>query len=122
MTIDSNILIGYLNKDETLRRVVDRWKVSGKPLIISTISIAEVLSFESLTARDVLKTEAFLQEHFFSVKVDDLIAREAGRLRRIFGLKLPDAIVAATALTQQMPLVTRDEDFIRVSELDLIFP
>lgn len=41
---------------------------------------------------------------------------EAIRLRKTYRLKIPDAIVAATALTQQLPLLTADTDFERIKD------
>lgn len=122
MTIDSNILIAYFNADRELRTVLNKWKATSQPLLVSTISIAEVLSFTNLTTHDIKRIEVFLEQHFLNVHVDSVIAREAGRIRRRYGLKLPDAIIAATALVTRTPLVTRDDDFAKVNELELIVP
>ena len=35
-------------------------------------------------------------------------------------MKLPDAIIAATAIKYNLPLVTSDSDFKKVSNLDLV--
>jgi predicted nucleic acid-binding protein len=122
VTIDSNILIGYLNDDRALRSFMNVWKATGQPFFLSTVSIAEVLSFTTLSEDDIERTEAFLARHFLSIDVTSVVAREAGRIRRQYGLKLPDAIIAATALVTNTPLASRDEDFRRISELELIVP
>jgi predicted nucleic acid-binding protein len=41
-------------------------------------------------------------------------------LRKNYTLRLPDAIVAASALSFEVPLVTADKVFSKVKELDLI--
>ena len=40
-------------------------------------------------------------------------------LRRKYGTKLPDSIVAATAIECELPLVTADKGFKKIEELDL---
>ncbi len=46
---------------------------------------------------------------FREVPVDRAIAERAGRLRRESGLRLPDALIAATALERSLRLATRNE-------------
>jgi predicted nucleic acid-binding protein len=49
---------------------------------------------------------------FKEVAVDRAIAERAGRVVREFGLRLPDAIIAATALEHHLQLATRNrKDF-----------
>jgi hypothetical protein len=43
------------------------------------------------------------------IPVDRDLAEEAGRLRRTTRIALPDAVVAATALSLRVPLVTRNK-------------
>ncbi|MBK9237012.1 MAG: PIN domain-containing protein [Rhodoferax sp.] len=55
------------------------------------------------------------------VSVNAAVADEAARIRRETGLKLPDALIAATALLQAAKLVTANaRDFGRVPGLELI--
>lgn len=43
------------------------------------------------------------------------------QLKQKYKIKLPDAIIAATAIVKQLPFVTADADFKVIKELDLIF-
>ena len=53
----------------------------------------------------------------------DTIADRAINLRRTCGMKLPDAVIAATALTHECTLVTRNEsDFSGVCALEVVNP
>jgi len=55
------------------------------------------------------------------VAVNAVVADEGARIRRETGLKLPDALIAATALLQNSSLVAANaKDFRRVPGLTLI--
>lgn len=41
-------------------------------------------------------------------------------LKQQYKIKLPDALIAATALHQQIPLLTSDKGFMRIKELNLV--
>ncbi|HTW41624.1 MAG TPA: PIN domain-containing protein [Solirubrobacteraceae bacterium] len=57
------------------------------------------------------------------IEVDRNIARRAGRIQRDAGLKIADALIAATALERQLPLMTRNRrHFQRVSGLTVHEP
>ncbi len=52
--------------------------------------------------------------------VNPAIARRAGRIKRESGLKIADALIAATALEHQLPLMTRNlRHFERVAGLTM---
>ena len=60
---------------------------------------------------------------FRELPVDRDVAERAGRIRRESGLRLPDALVAATAVVHGLTLVTRNRrDFDRVRGLRLRAP
>ena len=48
------------------------------------------------------------------------ITQEAITVRREYGLKLPDAIIAACAKVYDLPLITADIGFSKIKELDII--
>jgi predicted nucleic acid-binding protein len=41
-------------------------------------------------------------------------------LKQQYSIKLPDALIAATALHENIPLLTFDKDFVRIKELNLV--
>ena len=54
------------------------------------------------------------------ISVDRAIAQRAGRVRRETGIRLPDALIAATALERKLDLASRNaRDFARVRGLRL---
>ena len=57
------------------------------------------------------------------IAVDEAIAELAGTTRRETGIATPDAIIAATALMQGIPLMTRNRrHFSRVAALRVVAP
>jgi predicted nucleic acid-binding protein len=64
-----------------------------------------------------------LLDQFDEVPVDQRVAEEAGRIRRIRSLRLPDALIAATAVVMKRSLYTRNiRDFKKVRRLTLHRP
>ena len=121
MTIDSNIVIAYLEGEQKVVDQLSDWKQSGRPLFLSTIAEAEVLGYPDYTAEERDRTAHFISDNFVQVLCDRAIAYRAGVLRGTVNIKLPDAIIAATALSTGTPLVTRNtKDFKNVPGLEII--
>ena len=59
-----------------------------------------------------------LLEAFRELGVDRSVAERAGRIRRESSIRMPDALIAATAIEQDLELVSRNtRDFSRVKNL-----
>jgi hypothetical protein len=102
---DTNILIDYLNAVPKARTELGRY--DGKA--ISIVTWVEVMVG---TPGDVESaTRAFLAT-FDVIDLDEVVADRAVRLRRAHRIKLPDAVVWASAQERAMLLVTRNiKDF-----------
>jgi predicted nucleic acid-binding protein len=121
MTLDTNIVIAYLSGEASVLKQTTIWRERGINFFLPIIAEAEVLSFSALTAEDIVRAERFLAENFISIPMDRSMARKTASIRRLYRLKLPDAPIAATALTTQTQLVTRNlKDFRRVPSLRLL--
>ena len=102
---DTNILIDYLNGIPAAKRELDRYESCS----ISMVTWMEVLGGSERRLDDT--TRAFLNR-FIAIPIGEPIAERAVRLRRERRLKLPDAIILATALETGLMLVTRNsKDF-----------
>lgn len=119
-TLDTNAIIYYLKDDPAAVRLLSDIFNSITPLYVSTITEVELFSFSSLSEDEserierILKTVAILP-------LDSRLARTAAELRRTYGLKIPDSIIAATALFTNSTLVTRNiRDFKKVPNLILV--
>lgn len=121
LVYDSSVLILFLNDalpEPSVSLLAESLQV-GQALI-SSIVRAEVLAWPGHT--DVsLAAATCLLDACQLVPVDALLANEAARIRRETGLKLPDALIAATALQESSALVTANgKDFRRVPGLVLV--
>ena len=102
---DTNILIDYLNGIPAAKKELDRYD----SCVISIITWMEVMSGGVPEHADI--TRAFLNR-FVALAIDEPIAERAVVLRRERRLKLPDAMILATALESGLTLVTRNtKDF-----------
>lgn len=83
---------------------------------VSVITEMELLSYPPLDASDSVKIRDFLAD-VQVVPLTDEIKQLAIELRRKHGLRLPDAIVTATAMHLEAPLVTNDAKLLKVPGL-----
>lgn len=121
MTIDSNIIIGYLNGDATIVQTIIRWRKAEHILFLSSIVEMEVLSASNLTDADRLIAQKFLEENFTFFPFDRTLARIAALCRARWAVKGFDAAVAATALYTHTPIVTRNvKDFRKIPDLQIV--
>lgn len=103
---DTNILIDHLNGIAKATRELER---SNDPAI-STISWIEVMA-GATTPGENAKLRGLLAG-FRQLALTDAIAERAAANRRQLRIKLPDAIILATAQTVNRQLVTRNvKDF-----------
>lgn len=87
---------------------------------ISVVTRAEVLAWPQHTAKSLQEAVAGMAS-FTQLGVDAATADEAARIRRECNLKLPDAMIAATALLHTVPVVTANaRDFERVGQLQVV--
>ncbi len=112
--MDTNILLYFLKGDKEVIEMI-----AEKELIISFITELELLSFGEL-APGSEGTIRELLDGCFIVNITPEIKTLTISIRRQSRLKLPDAIIAATAGSMKLPLVTADRQFKSVEELDVI--
>ena len=87
---------------------------------ISVVTRAEVLAWPQHTAQSLQEAIVGMAS-FAQLSVDAATADEAARIRRECHLKLPDALIAATALLHGVPVVTANaRDFERVGLLQVV--
>ena len=102
---DSNILIDSLNGVGAAIKEIERY-AEGSISFITWIEVMAGAKSES----DALIIRRFLRT-FEQIALDADIAEQAVTLRRDTKLKLPDAIILATARVNDAILITRDTAF-----------
>jgi predicted nucleic acid-binding protein len=110
--LDTNVILYILSGDETLANHLYR-----KILYASFISEIVLFGFKGLTAKEEKSKSSFLAP-FRIINGDEAIKREAIALRKEYGLKSPDCILAATAISLQLTLITADKQFRQVERLN----
>ena len=110
--LDTDVWMDHLRGHREIR-------ARGRELFVSSISRAELLSGAS--ARDHADTIRALLTIAREIPVGVDVAEIAGRVRRDHGLRLPDALIAASAPVVDAALETRNTgDFKDVSGLRLV--
>ena len=104
--VDSDVLIDYFDGIDQAGEELSRYD----GLVISRITWMEMLVGAPAKESRVIR-EDFLRQ-FSNVELDERVAREAIALRQEYRLKLPDAIIWASARLNSALLVTRNaKDF-----------
>ncbi len=99
---ETNILVDYLNGERKAATEISRYQKR----LISRITWMEILVGAKTT--DVRKAVFSFFQIFAVIEIDENISLAAVELRQQFGLKLPNAIILATARANQCLLVTRN--------------
>jgi len=111
---DTSLLINYFNGIEPARKIL-----KGQHIWISAITEIELLSFPSLKKTEIKLIKDFLNECIIS-ELTRHVREIAIEVRKKDRLKLPDAIIAATSIHLDFPLVTMDSDFKNVTNLNAV--
>ena len=102
---DTNILI-HLLKNNT--DVIDF--LTEKQVFISSVTELELYGKPNIDSKE-LSVIDMLIDSCFVVDLIQPVKQIVKQLKQRYKIKLPDAIVAATAIYMDMPLVTFDSDF-----------
>lgn len=116
-TLDTNAIIYYLKDDKKASPILEKIISQTDPIYISTITELELFGFSFLDTKEVRAINQILST-LSILPLDSHIARLAGSIRSKFGVKAPDAAIAATALFTGSTLLTRNvKDFQKIPEL-----
>ena len=111
---DTNFLI-HLNQGESF----------VEPFLDYGFAVSFITEIELLGAFSISK----IQRNQFKNLLDDClvldlnyqIKQECIAIRNKYKIKIPDAIIAATAVIYNIPLITSDKGFDKIKEIDLLF-
>jgi predicted nucleic acid-binding protein len=119
---DTNTVIYYLQKnfsDEvqaSLNIVINTYKPA-----ISVITEIELQCWKAATSNDLVILKSFVADCVV-FELDTALKSKIIDVRKTYNIKLPDSIIAATALLNELTLITNDNEFNKVMELSTISP
>jgi predicted nucleic acid-binding protein len=118
---DTNILIYFFNgslSEDIKTSISEMLKQSFN---ISVISKMEFLGFDRFTNDQKVRAAEFLA--FAEViPLEEHIVDSVIEMKQIHNIKLPDAIIAATAISDNLHLITRNVDDFKKTDVNLINP
>lgn len=107
LLLDTNAILGFLKGQQSIVALLA--KAETDRLYASVITRMELLSFHDIT----LEEETHFREFLDAISIIPLnteIENTAIQLRRVSRRKMPDAIVAASAIAVEAVLVTYDRE------------
>lgn len=110
LILDTNIVLYHLGG-----RLLK--PLAKKQYIISIITEIELLSYPSIKAEENKIIQNFVNQ-ITIVELKNSIKSETILLRKKYNLKVPDAIIAATALKLDVPLLTNDKKLLSILEIE----
>ena len=112
--LDTNAIIAVLDGHSIAKEIIN-----NNILHISFITELEALSYQKLSASDRNLIQSFLSDCIL-LELNPEIKKNTIDFRIAYKLKLPDAIIAATANYYQLPSVSADKVFSKVKEIEII--
>jgi hypothetical protein len=119
---DSNVIMGYLNQDSTQGFIDQFEQALVEGAAVSVITTIEVLGWRGHDVTSRASAESLLQ-CMGEIQLSATVVQQTIALRSKYSVKLPDAVIAATALASGLKLMTRNQtDFERIEGLVIINP
>lgn len=109
---DTNALIYLLNGNSCMIPFLQ------SKLAFSVISEMELLSFSGIIATEENNIKSLLLD-CKEISLTGEVKEKTIEIRKKYKTKLPDAIVAASAIVNNLPLITADKGFNQIEELQL---
>jgi predicted nucleic acid-binding protein len=116
--IDTNVVIDFSHGIFSEKSKDFVASILNKEPIISAITQIELLGFSIVSPQ----IESFVR-YTSIIGINDSVIENTIEIRKRCRIKLPDAIIAATALTNNLTLLTRNiADFKNVENLNVVNP
>ncbi len=109
---DTNALIYFLKGYDTMI-----------PYLNETYAISEITEIELLGIKNISKSDLLIRSNLIAdciiYPLTSEIKNIAIRIKQTHTLKIPDALIAATSIYFNIPLLTADKDFKKIHNLRL---
>lgn len=114
LLLDTNIILYLLSGDQTVANFLN-----DKTVFVSFVTELELLGYDDLEPEGKLIVENLLQDSTI-IDINSEIKKVVIELRKAHKIKLPDAIIAATAFYLNIPLMTSDKRLSKLKELNIL--
>lgn len=114
LLIDTNIALYLLNGDEKIADLL-----VGRDVYISFITELELLGFQDLEPSEIPAIEAFIDDCII-IELNQSIKEKTIEIKRKQKMKLPDAIIAASSIYLNMPLLSADKAFEKLADIQFV--
>jgi len=111
---DTNPLIYLLDGNKPIAQFLD-----NKQLYLSVITELELFGKQNLSTYDNELIKSLLL-NCFVIDIENEVKQIYREIKQKYTIKLPDAVIAATALYLDLPLLTFDKDFQNIPNLKLM--
>ena len=111
--VDTNIILYILNGNKELAEMLN-----GKEVYVSFITELELLGYKGITKSDKEIIQNFLDDCTI-IGINNIIKTNTLQIKQNQTVKLPDAIIGATTIYLNIPLLTADKGFAKIKEIDL---
>ena len=105
--LDTSIIIDFLRQKDKANTHLYKLSLEDVSLYISIITHTELYAgkrvWESKVAETALND---LFDGLIIVPINTNISKNAGKIRSVYGIDLIDAIIAATAIQEKLPMLT----------------
>lgn len=120
---DTNTVIYFLQQQFPLdaEKFIDEIVQKNIPFI-SAITEIELLCWKSAFEKDMIVLNNFITDSNV-IELEQSIKLKTAELRKLHKIKLPDAIIGATALVYDLTIITRNtSDFKNIEGIKLVNP
>jgi len=116
--LDTNTIIDF-----SVQKLPTKAHQKLSMIIDTSPQISIINKIELLSLTDVSRQIVLFTEKAFVFSLDEDIVKKTIELRKKYKIKLPDAIIAATALVFDLTLITHNiDDFKKIKKVKVIDP
>ena len=115
LVCDTNVALYLLKGEEEAAKILH-----DKELYLSVITEIELLSFKDLAGTELAGVQSFISDCIV-VEINSYVKELTIELRKKYNLKIPDAIIAGTAMFLNLPLITSDKKLKSIKDQTILF-
>lgn len=116
--LDTNTVLDYMGNKLPGKAKHLIAQIIDDEINLSVINKIELLGF-SKVEQDLIDFVGYSNIH----PIDEVVVDKTIEMRSLYKIKLPDAIIAATALVNELAIITRNtKDFNKIDALEILNP